>query len=59
LPQEASYKLFNMTGQEVLKGATNERDHIIEPNALSSGVYIVELEGTDTNAVLRKKLVLQ
>ena len=59
LHQETSYKLFNMTGQEVLKGATNERDHVIEANALSSGVYIVELEDTDTNAVLRKKLVLQ
>jgi hypothetical protein len=48
-----------MTGQEVLKGSTNERDFVIEVPTLASGVYILELGDTNTNVVIRKKVVLQ
>ena len=48
-----------MTGQEVLKGSTNQGDHVIEATSLASGVYIVELGDTKTNAFYRKKVVLQ
>jgi hypothetical protein len=59
LLETTSYNLYNMTGQEVLKGSTNERDFVIEASTLASGVYIVELGDTNTNAVIRKKVVLQ
>jgi hypothetical protein len=59
LPSSASYNLYNMTGQEVLKGTTNQKDYVIEASTLASGVYIVELGDANTNAVIRKKVVLQ
>ena len=59
LPSSSNYNLYNMTGQEVLKGTTNQRDYVIEASSLASGVYIVELGDTNTNAVIRKKVVLQ
>lgn len=59
LPSSASYNLYNMTGQEVLKGSTNQREYVIEATSLASGVYIIELGDTNTNAVIRKKVVLQ
>jgi hypothetical protein len=59
LPSSASYNLYSISGQEVLKGSTNQRDHVIEASSLASGVYIVELGDTNTNAVIRKKVVLQ
>lgn len=59
LPVSTHYNLYNMTGQEVLKGSTNESNYVIEASTLASGVYIVELGDTNTNAVIRKKVVLQ
>lgn len=59
LPASSSYNLYSMTGQEVLKGETNKREYVIEASSLASGVYIIELGDTDTNAVIRKKVVLQ
>lgn len=59
LPTSSSYNLYNMSGQEVFKGSTNERDYVIEATTLASGVYIFELGDTNTNAVIRKKVVLQ
>jgi hypothetical protein len=48
-----------MTGNEVLKGSTDQHDYVIEVPALSSGIYIVELSDANSNAVLRKKVVLR
>jgi len=60
LPETARYNIYSMTGQEVLKGTTNnERDYVIEAPTLASGVYVIELGDTNTNAVIRKKIVLQ
>jgi hypothetical protein len=59
LNEAANYKLFSMTGQEVLKGITNNKDYVIEASTLASGVYIVELGDTKSDAVFRKKVVLQ
>jgi hypothetical protein len=59
LPVTAQYNIYNMTGQEVLKGSTNERDFVIEVPTLASGVYILVLGDTNTNVVFRKKVVLQ
>lgn len=54
-----NYKLFNMTGQEVLNGTTDNRDYVIEATTLASGIYIVELGDNKSNTVIRKKVVLQ
>ena len=59
LPETASYNVYSMTGQEVLKGITDNRDYVIEAPSLSSGVYVLELTDTNSNGVIRKKVVLQ
>ncbi|MGM5468690.1 T9SS type A sorting domain-containing protein [Flavobacteriaceae bacterium LMO-SS05] len=59
LPEETTYNVLNMTGQLVLNGNTQNRNHVIEAPTLTSGVYIVELADTNSNGVIRKKIVLQ
>ena len=59
LPVATDYKLYNMAGQELMKGATENKDYVIEATNMSSGVYIVELSDAKSNAVIRKKVVLQ
>jgi hypothetical protein len=59
LPDVSRYNIINMTGQQVLKGETQNRDYVIEAPSLASGVYILELNDINSDAVLRKKVVLQ
>ena len=59
LPDVSRYSVINMTGQQVLKGETQNKDYVIEATSLASGVYIVELNDINSDAVLRKKVVLQ
>ena len=59
LQDVSRYSVINMTGQEVLKGETQNKDYVIEAPTLASGVYIVELNDTNSDAVMRKKVVLQ
>jgi hypothetical protein len=48
-----------MSGKVALKGIINDDNtYVIEANILSSGIYIIELKDTTSNAVFRKKLVL-
>jgi hypothetical protein len=58
LPSQSTYKLFSVTGQVTMQGATNNDSYIIEANTLSSGIYIIEIEDTNTNRTIKKKLVL-
>ena len=55
----SKYSVINMTGQEVLKGETQNKDYVIEATSLASGVYIVELNDINSDAIMRKKVVLQ
>lgn len=57
LPEKTNYKLFSMTGQEILKGDTQENTHAIDTK-VASGIYIMELEDANTKAIMRKKVVL-
>jgi len=59
LQEPTNYKILNMAGQEVLKGASSLGDYFIEATSLASGVYIVELSDKTSNSVFRKKVVLQ
>jgi len=58
LPQQTNYRLFSLTGQSVLDGNIDNNTHVIEANTLATGIYILELKDMDTNAVIRKKVVL-
>jgi Secretion system C-terminal sorting domain len=58
LPQTTNYKIFNMTGQIVLDGEITNSTYVIEANTLATGVYIIELQEAESNAVIRKKIVL-
>jgi len=59
LNEATNYSLYSLTGQEVLKGTTSNRDYTIDVNTVASGLYIIELGDITSNAVLRKKVVLQ
>lgn len=58
LPQQTNYRLFSLTVQSVLNGKIANSTHVIEANTLATDVYIIELKDTDSNAVIRKKIVL-
>ena len=59
LPEASNYTVYNLTGQEIAKGTANSGYYAIDVKTLASGIYIVELGDTESNAVLRKKVVLQ
>lgn len=58
LPESTNYKLYNITGQNILEGSIDNNTYVIEANTLSSGIYILELIDNNSHAVLKKKLVL-
>jgi len=59
LQEPTDYKLFSISGQELLKGRTSNKDYVIEASNVASGIYIVELADIKSSAVIRKKVVLQ
>ncbi len=52
------YRLISLDGKSVLNGVILERDYIIEANSMSNGVYVIELTDTNSNTVIRKKVIL-
>ena len=58
IPQESSYRIFNLSGQLILDGNINERSHSIDASSQASGVYIIEVSNTNSNIATTKKLVL-
>jgi len=58
LTEKSNYKLYNLTGQSLLDGKTENDTYFIEANTISTGVYILELENIHSKEVLRKKIVL-
>jgi len=59
LYESTNYAIYNLRGKVVLNGSTNQKDYVIEAPSLASGIYIVELNDPKSNAVIRKKVVLQ
>ncbi len=59
LPDATQYKVFNLTGQEIINGSTFNKSYVIDAPTLSSGIYFAELTDLNSNAVVRKKIVLQ
>ncbi|WP_298893253.1 T9SS type A sorting domain-containing protein [uncultured Psychroserpens sp.] len=58
LTDTANYKLFSMTGKQVLEGTVTDNTYVIEANTVASGVYIIELIDVNSKAAIRKKVVL-
>lgn len=58
LPESTNYNLYSISGQSVMQGKTNDATYVIEASSMATGVYILELNDTATNAVIRKKIVL-
>jgi len=58
LPPSTNYRLFNIAGQKVLEGKTNQNTYVIEANTQAKGIYIIEVMDQNSKAVIRKKIVL-
>ncbi|SDI37941.1 T9SS type A sorting domain-containing protein [Winogradskyella thalassocola] len=58
LPENTNYNVYDISGKSILNGSINDHSYVIEAKGFSQGVYIVELEDTFTNSVIRKKIVL-
>lgn len=55
---EADYKIYSLTGQTVMEGATRLESLSIDASNLSSGIYVVEVNDSATNAVIKKKIAI-
>ena len=58
LPENTNYNVYDISGKSILNGSINDSSYVIEAKGFSQGIYIVELEDTFTNSVIRKKIVL-
>lgn len=58
LPQATEYRVMDVSGKTVMNGTTVGERYVIEANAIANGIYIVELSDSNSNSVLRKKIVL-
>lgn len=58
LPEEATYELYSITGQRVSNGIAQRMNHSIEAYRMSTGIYVLKVEGLDTGKTLTKKVLL-
>ncbi|SFU29564.1 Por secretion system C-terminal sorting domain-containing protein [Pustulibacterium marinum] len=58
LPSKSAYKLYAISGKEVMMGQTSEENFVIPANGLSNGVYIVQILDENTGDLMRKKIIL-
>jgi len=58
LPQTARYRVMDISGKSILEGATNNDSYVVEANGIANGIYIIELSDSNSNAIIRKKIVL-
>ncbi|MFC4721572.1 T9SS type A sorting domain-containing protein [Geojedonia litorea] len=58
LPDATDFTLYTITGQKIKEGSTNQDTYVIENETLPTGIYVLEIKDTNSNAVLKKKLVL-
>lgn len=59
LPELSSYRVYNLAGQTLLSGDIDQKAHSIDTTGQSTGIYILELTNANSNAVIRKKLILK
>ena len=58
LTNNAEYVLFDLSGKTVMNGEAKNNNHVIEANFMATGVYILQLKDINTDAVIRKKVIL-
>jgi hypothetical protein len=58
LTEATNYTLYNISGKQILTGTATSEMSVIEANQAASGVYILELNGVESNKTLRKKVIL-
>lgn len=58
LTEATNYTLYSSTGKQILTGTTSNEMSVIEANQVSSGVYILELNGIESKKIIRKRLIL-
>ncbi len=58
LTNNAEYVLFDLSGKTVMNGEAKNNNHVIEANSIATGVYILQLKDINTDAVIRKKVIL-
>ncbi|PNQ73906.1 hypothetical protein C1T31_06165 [Hanstruepera neustonica] len=59
LTGNANYRILSLTGKQLINGETHVESKEINASNLASGIYIVEVRSADSNAVERKKIVIQ
>ena len=58
LTETSRYTLYSISGKQILTGTTSSEMSVIEANQVATGVYILELNGEDSNTIIRKKIIL-
>ena len=58
LPQATEYRVLDISGKSIINGTSNGSSYVIEANGIANGIYIIELSDSNSNAVIRKKIVL-
>ncbi|MFT5242901.1 MAG: hypothetical protein ACJA1H_001146 [Glaciecola sp.] len=58
MADKTDYTVYSMTGKRVLEGNISNTTHVIEANTIATGVYIIELTDVNSNAVIKKKIIL-
>jgi hypothetical protein len=58
LSQATEYSVMDISGKTIMNGTTNGNSYVIDANAISNGIYIIELSDSNSNSVIRKKIVL-
>ena len=58
MPEATNFNLYDISGKSVLNGTTSGNQFVIEANGVSNGIYILELSDPNSDAIIRKKIVL-
>ena len=58
LSQATEYSVMDISGKTIMNGTTNGNSYVIEANGIANGIYIIELSDSNSNSVIRKKIVL-
>lgn len=58
LTEATNYTVYSISGKQILTGTTSSEMSVIEANLVATGVYILELNGEDSNTTIRKKIIL-
>lgn len=58
LTEAVNYRLFDISGKEVLAGDIRAKTHTIDASGVSAGMYILVLNGIESQSFISKKVIL-